>query len=108
MRIPPIALAWLIAVSLTYAQEAPASLRLTPKRLTNIKDAYPLLSPDGSKILFESDRTGNWEIYVMNPDGKDVVQLTNNTAPDQTPSWSPDGRKIVFASERDNDSESTS
>ena len=77
-------------------------LQLGPAhRLTNVKDAYPMLSPDGSRVLFESDRTGNWEIYTMRPDGTDLVRLTTNTAPDVTPIWSPDGKRIVFASERD-------
>ena len=44
-----------------------------PKRLTNVKDAYPMLSPDGTRVLFESDRTGDWEIYTMKPDGTDLV-----------------------------------
>jgi Tol biopolymer transport system component len=91
--------------SAIYAQEPAAPLRLTPKRLTNINDSYPMLSPDGTRILFKSDRTGNSEIYIIGVDGKGLRQLTNNNAPDNTPIWSPDGGKIVFASERDNDSE---
>ena len=55
-------------------------LRLTPKRLTNVTDSYPMLSPDGSKIVFESNRTASAEIYGMNADGKNAVQLTNNKA----------------------------
>jgi TolB protein len=72
-----------------------------PRRVTNVKDAYPMLSPDGSRLLFESDRTGNWEIYTMRPDGTDLVRLTSAPAPDVGPIWSPDGKRIVFASERD-------
>jgi Tol biopolymer transport system component len=64
-----------------------------------------MLSPDGTKILFGSTRTGNAEIYVMDADGKNLEQLTHHSAPDNCPIWSPDGKKIVFASERDNDSE---
>jgi hypothetical protein len=41
-------------------------------------DAYPVWSPDGSKIAFYSDRDGNEEIYVMNADGTDQTNLTKN------------------------------
>jgi TolB protein len=81
---------------------AAVALQLSPPhRVTNVKDAYPMLSPDGSRLLFESDRTGNWEIYTMKPDGTDLVRVTNDPAADVTPIWSPDGKRIVFVSERD-------
>ena len=82
------------------AQETPAALRLTPKRLTNITDSYPMLSPDGSKIVFESNRSGSAEIYVINTGGKGLVQLTSNKASNHSPIWSPDGKKILFSSNR--------
>jgi TolB protein len=72
-----------------------------PHRVTNVKDAYPMLSPDGARVLFQSDRTGDWEIYTMKLDGSDLVRLTSSPGADATPIWSPDGRRIVFASERD-------
>ena len=53
------------------------------------------------KIVFRSDRDGNFEIYVMNADGTDQTRLTNNPADDIFPSFSSDGSKIVFASNRD-------
>jgi hypothetical protein len=52
------------------------------------------------KILFESDRDGDGEIYMMNIDGTDVVQLTDNTALDYGGSVAPDGDKVVFVSDR--------
>ena len=52
------------------------------------------------KIVFISDRDGNWEIYTMNADGSEQTRLTINNSDDQFPSWSPDGTKIVFVSDR--------
>ncbi len=81
---------------------AAVALQLGPaRRITNVKDAYPMPSPDGARVLFQSDRTGDWEIYTMKPDGSDRVRLTNVVGADVTPIWSPDGKRIVFASERD-------
>jgi Tol biopolymer transport system component len=48
------------------------------------------------KIAFVSNRDGNFEIYVMNPDGRAQTRLTYNTYPDTEPVWSPDGSKIAF------------
>ncbi|MDP2949524.1 MAG: PxKF domain-containing protein [Chloroflexota bacterium] len=53
------------------------------------------------KIVFASDRDGNWEIYVMNADGSGQVKLTNNLADDQFPAWSADGTKIAFSRDCD-------
>jgi beta propeller repeat protein len=66
---------------------------------------YPTWSPDGSKITFMSTRDGDYNIYIMNPDGTNQTRLTNNPASDTRPDWSPDGSKIVFCSSRDGNSE---
>ena len=64
-------------------------------------DFRPGFSPDGRRIVFESDRDGDREIYSMKTDGTDVVQLTSNAAVDFGAVYSPDGSRIAFASNRD-------
>ena len=74
-------------------------------------DFDPSWSPDGKRIAFISDRDGhvnirnspNYEIYVMDADGGNQLNLTNDPHNDSSPSWSPDGQRIVFSSDRDND-----
>ncbi|HYE60989.1 MAG TPA: DPP IV N-terminal domain-containing protein [Phycisphaerales bacterium] len=61
------------------------------------QDAMPAISPDGKSIAFASDRTGNWDIYVMPVTGGRAVQVTSDSADDVHPSWSPDGRSLVFS-----------
>jgi TolB protein len=89
----------LIAAPLTLVPGLAESAQV-PKKLTNIENAYPSFSPDGSKILFQSNRTGNWDVFVMNADGSGSRQLTDNPAADLTPSWAPDGSHIAFVSDR--------
>ncbi len=64
-------------------------------------DTYPSWSPDGTKIAFTSHRDGNWEIYVMDADGSNPINITNNDGYYNLPSWSPDGTQIAFTSHRD-------
>jgi serine/threonine protein kinase len=58
-------------------------------RLTNTValNYAPSWSPDGSKIVFVSDRDGNENIFTMNPDGSDQQRLTDDPGEDTTPAW---------------------
>ena len=54
----------------------------------------PQLSPDGKRLAFMSNRSGQMEIWVSNADGSNPVQLTDRGA--GSPRWSPDGKLIAF------------
>lgn len=60
-------------------------------------------APDTPKIIFGTHREeeGNRELYLMNPDGSELVNITNNRADDVSGTWSPTGEQILFASDRD-------
>ncbi|MBI2957323.1 MAG: PD40 domain-containing protein, partial [Chloroflexi bacterium] len=56
----------------------------------------PVVSPDGSKIAF----VHGGDIWTMNSDGNNRIQLTNISASEYRPAWSPDGKRIVFVVSR--------
>ena len=74
----------------------------------NPADDYgPFPSPNGRKIVFNSDRDGNHEIFIMRADGSHQRQLTHTPSlvNNALPSFSPNGKRIAFASDRDGNSE---
>ena len=70
--------------------------RLTGYRHSNVGARW---SPDGSKVLFLSDRSGDTDLYLMAPDGSWHDRLTNAAGADFWASWSPDGSQVAFMRE---------
>ena len=61
-------------------------------------DIDPAFSPDGNRLAFASNRSGNWELYMMDFSSGEVTRLTDTPAYEGSPSWSPDGMWLVYES----------
>ena len=73
----------------------PPSLFISSSR----SEEAPQFSPDGSKIVFTTNRSGSTEVWVCDRDGSNAVQLTSlGAGVTGSPHWSPDGKRIVFDS----------
>jgi len=63
-------------------------------------DYDPAWAPDGSSIVFTSDRSGSADLYRVKPDGGSLERLTTDAAYDDQAAFSPDGKQLVFVSTR--------
>src|SRR5262249_30325694 len=72
------------------------------RRLTDdpYRDRMPRWSPDGKRIAFYSNRSGNYQIWTIRPDGSGLRPLTENKGSDfMYPVWSPDGSLLAYSSD---------
>jgi len=87
------------------------SIKIPEERAISISEAIPVttgnqaiegigVSPDGKWLAFDSNRSGNQDIYKMPVGGGELEKLTTHTSDDFIPSWSPEGKEIVFYSFR--------
>lgn len=60
------------------------------------QDASPQYSPDGQRVAFRTDRTGDEQIWVSMADGSAPVQVTQGKLRPSVARWSPDGKSLVF------------
>ena len=81
-------------VDLTRPQRLPVS--------STREERAPQFSRDGSRLAFESNRGGTWEIWVCDPGGRRAVKVTSFGGPlTVSPHWSPDSKELVFDSRPD-------
>jgi len=69
-----------------------------------VENAYPRLSNDGRQVLYQSNRTGTWQLNVLDiasGTSRALTTVANNNLPD----WSADNRRIAFVSDRDGNEE---
>ena len=58
-------------------------------------------APDAPSIAFSSKRSGNYDIYMIDINGENLKQLTDDPADEFDPTFSPDGRRMAYVSNRD-------
>ena len=93
---------WIIFASTQHREDADIYRKTIDGRVVTqltsdpAQDVMPEIAPDGSKVVFTSDRNGNWDVFVMSVDGGPATQVTFDDAHELHPTWSPDGSKLCY------------
>ena len=74
-------------------------------RIDGKEVAYPRISADGSKILYQSNQDGNWQIWIMDKTTNTHTPITKDKFNNNFPDWSYDNQWIAFTSDRDGNEE---
>ena len=61
------------------------------------RNRHPRFSPDGTRLLYSSERGGRWDLYVSAADGSEETALTADALWEQDAQWSPDGTNVVYS-----------
>jgi len=67
--------------------------------------AYPRLSKDGQRILYQSNQKGNWQLFIMDTTNGSQTPLLTDSYNNNFPDWSYDNQRVAFVSDRDGNEE---
>lgn len=76
-----------------------------PEAINPVTDAYPTVSPDGTKMVFQSNRLGRGALFIANIDGSDLRLFLDSGDDPSSAVWSPDGRHIAYSGSVEGDAE---
>jgi Tol biopolymer transport system component len=79
-----------------YQTRLTSPLQLLPVLADHASNIQVAVAPDRTQVAFSSNRNGNYDIYVMDPDGQRLRRLTSSPAQEGEPAWTPDGSRIVY------------
>ncbi len=97
----PMMMASILSIPLSPSSSEAAGAPIWLTQSTSYRKGLPGFSPNGRKIAYVEFHGGaNQDIWVMDADGKNQLQLTNDPAVDWGPSWFPDNDRIAFQSNR--------
>jgi uncharacterized protein YjdB len=81
-----------------YQLRASGSMALVPVLQDSASNIQAILSPDRTRIAFSSNRSGSFDVYTMDADGRNLQRLTTDPANEGEPAWTPDGTQVVYTS----------
>jgi TolB protein len=90
-----------VASNCTVAGDNPRDVNVVADGTASTQFDVTCFAPISGQIVFHTDRDGDLEVYVMDEDGSNPINLTNHPTTDAIPAVSPDGTKIAFMSDRD-------
>ena len=91
---------WAIDTDGGNGEDGAHGVNLTALTASRFDDREPVFSPDGTRVAFSSDRAGNYDVWVLELETRELTQLTTDGASDYMPAWSPNGDVLVFVSDR--------
>ena len=79
-----------------YQMRLSAGSELMPVLADNASNIQAALSPDRTRVVFSSNRATNYDLYLVDVDGRNLQRLTANPGNEGEPAWTPDGKRIVY------------